>query len=178
MNKKILLIAVALLAIVMLATPVLAAPTKGKKVQVTISFTRSTEVEAYNKGWTTNGEIRQERGQVVLYAPVIVTIGTDTPITTTSLAERNLHWTYPDEGSKPGNIRLIHESHVIYLPGGTFEGNALLKFHYISPYGRGDFILEAHGVFHGTGDYEGQTINAWRESGGPGIPWEGYLLKP
>ena len=175
MNKKILIIAVVFLAMAMLATPVLAAPTKGQKVPVTISFTTSTSVELPDKMWTTKGDIKQVRGGVVEYDPVIVTIDGVTLDPTTSITERNLHWATL---SKEGNIRLMHESHVIALPGGTFEGNALLKFHYISPYGALNFILEAHGVFHGTGDYEGQTMNVWRESGGPGISWEGYLLKP
>jgi len=175
-KKKVFLITVVVFSIALMATPVLAVPTQGQKLPVSLKFTPTTSADGINHinipgDFVLNdGSIGQRRDAVTSYK-VELTIDED-PIVGYSIVERPVV-VYNVIKHK---CMTMHEIHVMDFSAeeGGFEGNALLKFtDYVSP---ASFHLEAHGTFHGTGDFEGQTIVASYE-GPAGGTWTGYILK-
>ena len=172
MKKTVLMIFVALTAAAMLATPVLAAPTNGQKVPIIIKFI-SPQTIVKGESWTTNGGVIQRRGYVVGFNVELDVDGAPA-IFGSAVVERDVGM-----ANVPKNeMMLWHEEYVISFPteGGGFEGTSVE--HYTDFVSVSSYNLEIHFVLHGTGAFEGQTINAWRT--GPAGPEgaTGYLLKP
>jgi hypothetical protein len=171
LKKAILVFSIILLMIAAVIVPVLAVPTDGQKVPVILKFTPYKTVNGDK--WTTDGNITQRRDYTIYYH-LSLSINGATPLIGECVAIRDSISAY----TKVPGMAVYHEDYVMSFvkDEGGFEGNAMLMMtDYVSPT---NFIMEAHGVFHGTGTFEGQTINAWRVEGLPGIDWTGYLLKP
>ena len=172
MNKKVLILALSLLMLMFAVAPVMADPTNGQKVPITITFT-SPKTIVTGESWRTNGDVIQRRDYVVTYKVELDVDGAP-PIFGSAVAERD-----PGMANVPNNEMLLwHEKYVISFPteGGGFEGTSVQ--HYTDFVSMSSYNLDIHFLLHGTGEFEGQTINAWREGpAGPGGA-TGYLLKP
>jgi len=182
MNKKILMLLVSVLALAMLAVPVMAIPTNGpNKVAVTVDMTRNDTPP----GWPGPGpypgeEIDPNRftGVIIhLYRiqcyDVTITFEDTTFITGTLEVERKI------VNVKQGHRVIMSDHYVFTLDDGAvargFEGNGQVLLDNV----KGRSL--AWGLFHGTGAFEGQTLNIghpWVAYGGGGpAPWTGYWLK-
>ncbi len=174
--KKVAVVALAfaLLIVTFAAVPVMAKPSVEQKVpiKVTFSITSSTVVER----WLTGGNISHRLLNQVW--SVELTIGDSlTPITGTATVVRDTDYRY----TKPGGVdQIINDDYEFSFPTeeGGFEGHShsLLTDWNAGP--PATYDIAVHVLLQGTGEFEGQTLNAWQN--GPGtIPlWEGYLLKP
>ncbi len=175
MNKKVLVIFVALMAVVMLATPlvgmVTAEPTEGQKVPVTLKWANvgpTTTITHDVKGNVSHRVMTQNW-------KVNITIGDAvTPIQGTAVGERQTLYIY---GRKLHGVDQVANDHyVISLPDGGFEGNCHILITDWNSTSR-TYNVHLHALFHGTGAYEGQTLNVWQIGPGTNFLWEGYLLK-
>lgn len=164
-NRKVLVIAVALMAVAMLATPVMASP--AEKIPVTLAFGAPTSDDP-EKIWTTNGDIRQVRGvptsrNIILYIPGELPLyGVDTN-------------TWNGQYNLKTDFAILHYDVVFAFSGGTFEGILTMK---IKDYSLPPIFwyYSAHLVFQGTGAFQGQTLMLSYE--GPfALEWTGYLLR-
>ena len=165
------------LALIMLLTfvaPVLAAPTNNEqKVPAILKFPVPPKVTILDPGevWTTPGNASHRRDTIVNYTFLLIIDGAP-PLTGYAITER-------DGNGIPTKIGMYgyHEYYEFWFPaaGGGFEGRGL---NHGTDVGTPTFNLDIHVVLHGTGAFEGQTLNMWRE--GPLLPggWFGYLLKP
>jgi len=165
-------LALAFLMLAMLAAPVFAAPPTETKVPVTLKWT--------NVGPTTtvirdvNGNV-SHRIMTQNWAVKLFIGDSETLIEGTAFGERQTLYIY---GRKLNGVDQIANDHyVISFPGGGFEGNTHIT---ITDW---DSVLKTynvklHAVFHGTGEFEGQTLNAWQNGPGTTPLWEGYLSKP
>jgi hypothetical protein len=174
-KKAFLATAAALMGAFLLATllvgMVWAEPTEGQKVPVELTFTAagSTTVESSkNNGGITHASYL--RNWIVALsidgAPPIIGEAVD--------AQRNVTGAY----SKLG-MGILHDEYVIWFAteGGGFEGNAILQItDWVS--NTAPYDIMTHGVFQGTGAFEGQTLNVGVEKGPASLTWTGYLLKP
>jgi hypothetical protein len=162
----------------MLATPLIgivtAEPTDGQKVPVTLKWR--------NVGPTTVVERRDVNGNVshrimIQNWQVNLTIGDAvTPIQGTAVGNRQTLYRY----TKPGGVdQLAIDYYVISFPtaGGGFEGNTHITLTDWDSVSR-MYNVHLHALFHGTGGFEGQTLNTWQIGPGTNFVWEGYLLKP
>ena len=174
MEKPVLVLAVGLLAVAMLTTPVLAAPTNGQKVPAILKFPTPPKVSILDPGertWT-NGNVTHLRDRIINYTFLLIIDGAP-PITGYAITVR-------DGSGIPYKIGMTgyHDYYEFWFPteGGGFEGRALN--HITDATSEISYNLSLHTVLHGTGAFEGQTLNMWRE--GPLLPggWFGYLLKP
>lgn len=171
MNKKFLVIAVALMTVAMLATPVLAEPTKGQKVAAELYPQTWPYYEVPpEKEWTTNGGIEQSRGGQTDYYPIALRIGSNlyndgysTNINDEVFNSKTLVW----------NVRsdTVWEWEDI----GGFAGNIEMKLWFEEgiPYP----YYSIHTLMHGFGDFEGQTLILSYDGPLPGAVWTGYCLK-
>jgi hypothetical protein len=177
LNKKILSIPIVLIIMVLLVTPVLASPTKGQKVAVTLYWTRTSRVTIEEK--FSDGVVHR-----LLHLTWDIELVFDGGPTYygTAFTERYQH-RWPE---RDGMKMLLRDKTVFSFPdqNGGFEGNDLVMLdNFINPPpgGRADWDkAKAHGLFMGTGAFEGQTLNVghhWKPRAGPPV-WEGYLLKP
>ncbi len=162
-------LAATLLMGLFIAVPVIANPADGQKVPVEIKWkpTGSTLLDRLDSDGLSHRWIRTT-WNVELYID-----GSLTPITGTAVTERLVLWAF----SKL-QMAIYNEDYVLSFPtlGGGFEGNAhLVLKDYVSAT---DYQMKVHGLFQGTGDLEGQTINAGLDWGPPNYTWQGYLLKP
>ncbi len=168
----IVVLALSLLMLAMLAAPVLAAPPVEKKVPVTLKWANvgPTTTETHDVNGNVSHRIMTQNWKVN------ITIGDAvTPIQGTVVAERRTLYIYGRKAHGVDQVAIDH--YVITLPGGGFEGNCHIL---ITDYDSASrtYNVHLHAVFHGTGVYEGQTINAWQNGPGTTMVWEGYLSKP
>ena len=174
MDRRVLAMAVLLLAVAMVATPVLAAPINGQKVSATLKFPTPPKVTTLDPGETTwtNGNVTHLRDRIINYTFLLIIDGAP-PITGYAITVR-------DGNGVPYKIGMTgyHEYYEFWFPtaGGGFEGRALN--HITDATGPMSYDLSLHVVLHGTGAFEGQTLNLWRSGGPIGPGWLGYLLKP
>ena len=168
MRKAVVIIFALTFLVISFALPVMAEPAEGQKVGVTLKFTPVSGPPGDRR--TTNGGVTQVRDAGLTYA-VELTIDGAQPIIGESFAARAAM------GKRPEMV-LYHEHQVMYFPTeeGGFEGYDLLKLTDLQS--ATEFTLQAHGVYQGTGAFEGQTLNLWRTKGPANPVWEGYLLKP
>jgi len=166
----IVVLAVSLLTIIFAAMPVMADPIEGQKVAVTLKFTPVYGSDVPDYRWTTDGGVTQVRDGGCKYQLELVIDGAPA-IFGESVAARDAL------GKRPEMV-LYHEHQVMWFSaeGGGFEGYDLLRMTDFKS--RTEFTLQAHGVYQGTGAFEGQTLNLWRDKGLQNPVWEGYLLKP
>lgn len=176
--KKVFLIAMVVIIVALMATPVLAVPEQGQKLPISLKFTATTTADGIHHvnvpgDFVLNeGSIGQRRDAVTSYK-VELSIDGAVAIVGFSIAERPVCVYNVIKHQR----MIMHEIHVMDFSTeeGGFEGNALLQFtDYVSP---SNFQIAAHGTFHGTGAFEGQTIVASYE-GPAGGTWTGYILKP
>ncbi len=161
---------VALIGLAISATPVLGTPPAEKKVPVTIEFKgipNTTELLYRLDSDGLSHRVQRQYWTVTLFID-----DSTTPILGTAVSERQVLWAY-------SKLRMAvnNDYYEISFPTeeGGFEGNAhLLLTNYVA----GNYDIQIHALFHGTGDFEGQTLNVGRDKGPAGWVWEGYLLKP
>jgi hypothetical protein len=171
MNKKILGVFVGLLAVAMLATPVIAKPTQGQKVAVTLTFTGqvSEPIEVRDTGVVEHrhGHVNWTLILAIQDGPTYMGEAIDT--------ERYV-LTVPQEN---GNKIVFREIYEMWFPsaGGGFVGMASIMMDGV---GNPPVVGKAHALLHGTGAFEGQTLNVGHHRAlfSPPIQWDGYLLKP
>lgn len=180
MNKKIVVLAITVLALAMFTAPVMAKTTlkdtKGNKVGVTVTLTRNSASDGGGPG--------------ILLEPNVVT-GPNT----------HGHWeqhffttiTFADGSTHEGT--LVIERKVVIVARGPKIANKLIFTDYwvftsndrIAGFeGNSKVILDiekglslAQGMFQGTGDFEGQTLNighTWAPYASAVNPWFGYWL--
>jgi hypothetical protein len=166
MNRKVLVIAVALMAVAMLATPVLAKP--AQKIDFTAQLTNigSTVVDTFT---TPSGiEHRDVLGWGIITSWTGAEESTFLGAATSSVISvtNNLN-------TGTGVIKFDMTWH---LTGGTFEGNVIGHLDGVGPTAA---QTDLHGVFQGTGDFKGQTIilNGNKPSGQP-FTWTGTIIIP
>ncbi len=174
MNKKVLVILVALMALAMLETfaaPTMAAPTNGQKVPVTMKWANvgPTTTITHDVNGNVSHRIMTQNWKVNL------TIGDAvTPIQGTAFGERQTLYIYGRKLNGVDQVAIDH--YVITFPGGGFEGNCHILITDWDSASR-TYNVHLHALFHGTGVYEGQTLNAWQIGPGTNFLWEGYLSK-
>ena len=189
MNKKILGISFVLVIAALLIAPVFADPTQGpnkKAVTMTQVPTGIVPGGPYMTGPITHNQFGG------LY-DVTIEIKDGATVESTLVGEavvdRKLV-AVPQKGSILGRW-IFADYYVITIETvdggavvGGFEGNGNLIMDGVNPAGPGVITWEkarAKGLFHGTGDFEGQTLNfntPWTPYGTGDIVWDGYLLKP
>jgi hypothetical protein len=173
LKKAVLLIMAALMAVTIVATPVLAAPSESKKIPVALQWT--------NVGPTINVERRDVDGGIshrILIQNWEVKLfinGAETPIVGAAVGNRQTVFRYAKEG---GVDQIMNDYYVISFPteGGGFEGNAHITLTDWDSVAR-TYNVRLHVVLQGTGEFEGQTLNAWQIGPGTNHLWEGYILK-
>jgi hypothetical protein len=168
MKKRLILVGViAFLVLFSVAAPALGeAQTKTPFKALQINNPATTP----EKTWTTNGDIRQVRdqlntGTIQLYIPDTASSPQYVLRHNNMLhATRNLDRTSGDAGFWiiHVDVQWIYEVNGVIL--GTFEG----QINYNVP--------QAHGILHGTGVFEGQTLMFSASSLTPQIIWVGTLL--
>lgn len=173
-KTAVVILALALLMTFVAVAPVMAEPTEGQKVPAILKFTVPPKVTILDPGetWTTPGNASHRRDTIVNYTFQLIIDGAP-PIIGYAISVR-------DGNGIPTKIGMIgyHEYYEFWFPtaGGGFEGRGLN--HITDMVSLSSYNLDLHVVLHGTGAFEGQTLNMWRE--GPPLPggWFGYLLKP
>ena len=175
MNKKVLVIAVALMAVTMLAVPVMAAPaTKIEGVTATITVTMTSVYTVHDHG------ILQVR-EGVADGEVTINIPGQAPLIGTVHAEfiGTMKLEHPMPGPWPEAVNIMVGHPVFTFTGegttGTFEGvrhNKVIGFPdpFVS-------YINTRLDMHGTGDFLGQTLKLSYE-GAPPLALEGWLLIP
>ncbi len=172
MKKKIIVLGIMLFLLLAMLAPVLAAPTGEQKVPITLKFLPGATTGG--ERWETPSGIIQRRNATKVYNLQLSIDGG--PVITGKCITATDDYMY----SARAQMQVNREEYVMLFPSlsasGTFEGNALLLLtdYIASPI---SFNVKAHGVFHGTGDFAGQTMVVGYE-GPRGGTWEGYLLKP
>ncbi|HLN44399.1 MAG TPA: hypothetical protein VK209_01690 [Candidatus Sulfotelmatobacter sp.] len=75
-------------------------------------------------------------------------------------------------------MQICNDYYVVSFPivGGGFEGNSHISLsNYVNAT---TYTALVHSLFHGTGAFEGQTLNVGVDRGpAANMVWEGYLLK-
>jgi len=172
MNKKVLLMAIALLAVAMFVAPVMAEPTKGLKVDATLKPGPMVFEGVPEKQWITEGGIEQIRGMQVDYFPITLTIGSDVYTKGYSTNIQDVVYN-PETG-----VSNIRSDTVWTFAGiGGFAGNLEMKLWFVEgipwPY------YSIHTLMHGFGAFEGQTLMLSYEGPitFPREVWTGYCLK-
>ena len=185
MNKKIVILLVTVLAITMLAVPAMAKPTNGpNKVAVTVTlFTpfqllgppeprpTGNVVHVYFPGQRYEVSIKIEPdgptldGTVDIERKFVIVLQPHNGYGTKMIATDYLVFTFPGDDPDTG---FVGNGKVI-IDGATLGSAA--------PWEK----ARASGMFQGTGDFEGQTLNVgrhWTEPTEYGtIKWTGYWLK-
>ena len=184
MKKKIMMILVSVLTVAMLAVPVIAKPTNGpNKVAVTVTLSNMQIVGGFDVVFTGN--------VVHLYFPcqrydVTIEIEPDGPTLygTLDIERKFVIVLQPHNGY---GTKMIATDYLVFTfpgddPDTGFVGNGKViidgaTLGSAAPWEK----ARASGMFQGTGDFEGQTLNVgrhWTEPTEYGtIEWTGYWLK-
>ena len=171
MNKRVLVIPLALIVATLLVVPVMAEPTRGQKVAAEMypQVMPFDEVEP-DKDWTTNGGIAQSRGGQTDFYPIALKIGSD-------LYEDGYSTNINDEvfNSKTSVSNIRSDTVWTFAGIGGFAGNIEMKLWFVEgeplPY------YSIHTLMHGFGDFEGQTLMLSYNGPLIGAVWTGYCLK-
>ena len=152
MNKKVLGIAVAFLFVAMLATPVMAI--SPEKIPVTF-FGGSGDISP-PEIWV-SGNVQHGRGATMTYEKFW--IGMTTTPTNTWLMGPSL-WTADYNVNLNNGAGVLHYKVIIELSDGAFEGNIIFngEFTVVGPLAK-PVNCFAHGVLHGTGEYQGWRLD-------------------
>jgi hypothetical protein len=171
MNKKVLMMLIALLAVAMFGAPVMADPTNGQKVPAQMITIGAGPVVPGEYRMTSGGILQVRGEQEVIYN--ILSIGSETHnIYSSNVLDGTLNF-------KTGLI-IHHYDAVWYIPDENsdsgFSGNVEAKI-YDYDFVSGTFSwMTIHSVTQGFGDFEGQTLMLSYE-GPAGGAWTGYCLK-
>ena len=174
--KKIAVVvsAFALFMLVLAVVPVMAAPTEGQKVEIEMKWTpiMSSIVVLENR---LSNDVTH-RHVTLTWNVELKIVGGDTYVGT-AFNDRVAVYVPQEDGQN----RIFRDYYELSFPseGGGFKGNAMV---FTPGWVAGVYEgVKTHGVFHGTDNFEGQTINAgampW-EPYNPSMVWPGYLLKP
>ena len=177
MNKKIVVLAITVLALAMFAVPVMAKPTKGpNKVAVSLFLTQTNRVDGPD---VITGNVIHLTSLQTFEATIKFDDVTKIDLIGTLVADRKIVVVEQKEGNKV----ILTDYYVFTFPGEDedtgFEGNAQVILDGMPPT-TGGASSKARGLFHGTGDFEGQTLNVghgWEAFTGTVKPWTGYWLK-
>ena len=180
MNKKIMLISIMLLALLIVsAIPAYAVPTKGNKVAVTVDMTRNSASDGGGPGILLEDNVRTgdvTHGHWEQHFTTTITFEDTTTLEGTIVIERKV--AIVRRGPKLANKLIFTDYNVFTFPGDDpdtgFVGNSKV----ILDIEKG--LSLAYGLFHGTGDFEGQTLNighTWADYTAAVNPWYGYWLK-
>jgi hypothetical protein len=168
------------LAVAMLAAPVMAKTdlkdTKGNKVGVTVTMTRDNRPVNEGGDGGGNGIVLEPPvfTGVVIHAHVeqhywiTITFGDGSTLDGYAVVERKI------VNLKTGARVILTDNYVFDFGDGGFEGNGEVMLDMVN----GQSL--AYGLFHGTGDFEGQTLNighGWEPFSTVVNPWLGYWLK-
>lgn len=175
MNKKVLGITVVLMAIAMLVAPVMADPTQGQKTAVTVNIAGGPPTDIDPP--VTTGPVTHKYQEQFMHT-VTITFEDGSTLDGTATVERKvvyvpqhgaMRWIFTDyyefdfgEGGFVGNGKTILDGVVFTATGISWQASL------------------AYGLFHGTGEFEGQTLNighTWGEPGSEQSAWTGYWLK-
>jgi hypothetical protein len=150
--------------------PVMADPTNGQKAEITLTWT----IDHYTYTTHNSGPIIHRH--LDYYWKIKLTfVASGITYMGTAFTERDVTIVPDDVGTK----RNYQDQYTIDFPeqNGGFEGNTVIV---VQNYGTPSATQMIHGLFKGTGELEGQTINAgvlpWEPMSS--FIWEGYLLKP
>jgi len=172
MNKKILMLLVSVLVVAMFAVPLaVAKPTNGQKTAVTVDMAQLTRDDGEVK--LTGNELNEvvHVTSIQTYA-ITITFDDDSTLEGTFSAVRVCVNVIQD-GEQRINMNDYYELDFPTKSGG-FEGKAKV----ILDLGR--HLSMAYGLFHGTGAFEGQTLNighGWLNFITEVNSWTGYWLK-
>lgn len=176
MNKKILVIFVNLLVVALLTTPVLAKPSNGpNKVAVSLFLYQTDRVDGDP---VPTGNVVHSTS-IQTFEAVIEFEGGET-LTGELVADRKIVNILKKDGL---HKIILTDNYIFTFPGDDedtgFVGNAQVVLDGMPPTS-GVASSNAYGLFHGTGDFEGQTLNVghgWEAFSGTVKPWTGYWLK-
>ena len=152
MNRKVLVIAIVLIAIALLSTPVMAtAPEK-----LGVFFFGGSGVLSPPEVWV-SGNVQHGRGATITYERFW--IGMATTPTNTWLRGPSL-WTADYNVNLNNGAGVLNYKVIIELSDGTFEGNIIFngEFTVVGPLAK-PVNCFAHGVLHGTGEYQGWRLD-------------------
>lgn len=166
MNKKVVVITIALLAVAMFVAPVMAEPTNGLKVPATLIPADQVGGAPPEKQWMTNGGILQTRGKQNDYYPINLTIGSDN-------YPNGYSYNFGNGVFNSKTMMLNFRAYAVWTFDaiGGFEGNIEMKLSAIDGY------YSIHAVLRGFGDFEGQTLMLSYDGPPVGAVWTGYCLK-
>ena len=166
MNKKVLVILIALMAATILVVPVMAEPTKGLKVPASLIPGPQVGGAPPEKRWTTDGDIQQIRGREVDYFPITLTIEND-------VYTDGYSYNYVNSMFNLKTMMVNTRGLAVWTFEGIggFEGNLEMKLSAI------DGWYSIHCVLFGFGDFEGQTLMLSYDGPPVGAVWTGYCLK-
>jgi hypothetical protein len=187
MNKKVLVIAVALMAVAMLATPLFGTvnacgnrrcekQTEKIPVQLGGPYTLSPpEVKVC-------GNLQIGRGGTMYYPGpfAIVDLRTTPPTLLVGGGLTTSLWTVDYVVNTKTGKGVVYYDVVITIPSkGTFEGNIIVlgKFSIAGLYVKHEEGFR-YGVLRGTGDYEGWKLVLSGKTTGGVTTWENYMYKP
>lgn len=170
-KKCIMVLGLGIFLLLGLFSPVLAQPTDGQKAEITLTWkTVSYTYTTHNSGPIIHRHLDYN------WKVTLTFVASGTTYVGTAFTERDVTIVPDDIGTK----RNYQDQTTISFPdqNGGFEGNSVIV---IQNYGTTSAVQMIHGLFKGTGEFEGQTINAgvlpW-EPMTSSFVWEGYLLKP
>ena len=171
MNKKILGVFASLVFVAMIVTPVLAKPTQGQKVAITLTWTRTLRIQDPP---VFTGVVMHRH--VYIEWSVVLEIEDGPTLTGTGTSIRD-NVRMPQ---KDGDTVVIRDVTELWFPDqqGGFEGRGVIMIDGLTSPGVWE-QAKAHELLQGTGEFEGQTLNAghhWEEPSGA-IVWTGYWLK-
>lgn len=180
MNKNVLVFAVALMAVAMLATPVMAAP--AQKIPITAIPSNQDNIST-EKTWITNGDIRIVQGMIRM-GDLVLTIDGQPPLVGTLLDEHlNMEFNLKIGKALGHSRKCVWTFEGVKGFEGSFRGAKTIKGSFIpytnfAPQNR--LTVEQHGVFQGSGDFEGWTLKIsmdWALGDGTET-FKGFLLIP
>ena len=182
MNRKIVILAVALLAVAMLATPLVSAAAGGNKVPASMQTTYKKAVppedQWFNPGGITKSGIWHV-GEIEVYYGIL-TIGTqeyliysyNPKVNAMYNSGKGLFVSQSDDA-----MWYVTEDPTSEEPTDDgFTGKITLSFtNYVPPFDA--VVANVHCLMHGFGDFAGQTLELSRSGIGLWIIWEGFCIK-
>jgi hypothetical protein len=169
-NKRVLIIVVALMAAAVLMFPVMAEPTKGQKVPA--SMTPTALIGAYPPAeqWVSDDGVVQIRGQVQIRRFALSIGDQDYTGVTTSLQDAS------NDPTTSVVVARIYATHLVDGMNGGFTGVVEMKLYNFNPVTFTWDWETWHSIADGFGDFEGQKLMLSYE-GVPNGPRTGYCLK-
>jgi hypothetical protein len=163
----------ALLIGLFVTLPAMASSPGEKRVPVDVSFKVTSNKLIEN--FTTQGNV-SHRVYLMKWDVNLMIDGSSTPLKGSAEVDRDTDYRYV----KPGVVNQVINDHlVITFPteGGGFIGHAQSIITDWDSATR-TYNIRVHILLQGSGNFEGQTLNAWQNGPGTTPLWEGYIVKP